>query len=274
MKQLGRSDYPDVMKALLMELGGSGKADLVVVCGMAGARGGWHEVPYLPCPCTAVDVANHCVRIGVDISAATYIVPGLSCEGRGTQDILRGEETQALGVVESTGETSLLAVMPGTHSKWIVVENGSVNEFRTYMTGEIYDVMTSHSILSRFAAAQAHDESAFRQGVQRSTAVESVDGGWGLLFSARSNVIAGLLPESGAFSYLSGLLIGLEAREALMRFRPEVGKPVVVCGDQKLARLYVDTLEIHATNAKALEADASSLGLWQLANHLREKIHR
>ena len=64
----------------------------------------------------------------------------------GTPDVMRGEETQLVGAV-AADEASVLAVLPGTHSKWARVDRGRVVDFTTYMTGELYGVLLSHSIL-------------------------------------------------------------------------------------------------------------------------------
>ena len=106
--------------------------------------------------------------------------------------------------------------MPGTHSKWVELRDGRIDDFRTFMTGELFAVLRDHSILGRparaAAAAQGLSSDAFDRGVR---AVMQHGGATPLLFSTRTLVLTGQLPAEQSLDYLSGLLIGDELRCAL-----------------------------------------------------------
>ncbi len=128
----------------------------------------------------------------------------------GIPDVLRGEETQLAGAVDED-EERVLAVLPGTHCKWALVERGQLVDFSTYMTGEMYNVLLGHSILGRLAQASGQDPGpAFARGVTRGL------GAGGLshdLFGARTLALTGELAPTDVPDWLSGLLIGREVAQ-------------------------------------------------------------
>jgi 2-dehydro-3-deoxygalactonokinase len=97
------------------------------------------------------------------------IVPGLSDEHAGVPDVMRGEEVQIFGAIALTGLDDGLFVLPGTHNKWARVKSMAAWwAFRTFMTGEFYALLSTHSILARTLDASAPlDEAAFLRGVAR-----------------------------------------------------------------------------------------------------------
>ena len=119
-----------------------------LACGMVGSRQGWREAPYVDCPAPLADLAAGIVHVEGD---ALAIVPGVRTrDGNGIPDVMRGEETQLAGASRER-EDRVLAVLPGTHCKWALVERGRLIDFATFMTGEMYNVLLTHSILGRLA---------------------------------------------------------------------------------------------------------------------------
>jgi 2-dehydro-3-deoxygalactonokinase len=180
---------------------------LCLISGMAGSRQGWREAPYASCPAGLDELVRrlHWIEPG-----RIALVPGLSVEQGGVPDVMRGEEVQIFGALRLTGLTDGLFVLPGTHNKWATVREGRVTGFRTYMTGEIYGLLSQHSILSRTTDTNAPlDEAAFGQGLTRAAS------GGGLLhtlFGTRALALFERLSPVASASYLSGLLIGEELR--------------------------------------------------------------
>jgi 2-dehydro-3-deoxygalactonokinase len=228
---------------------------LCLISGMAGSRQGWQEAPYAPCPAGLDELTQRLHWIEPDRIA---IVPGLSVEQGGVPDVMRGEEVQIVGAVRLTGIVDGLFVLPGTHNKWVTVRGGKVAGFRTYMTGEVYGLLSQHSILSRTTKADAPlDEAAFRQGLRRAA------GGEGLLhtlFGTRALALFERLQPAASASYISGLLIGEELRtEPLAN-----GQDVVLIGAPALTTRYALAMSSAGARTRALGAEATWAGLHAL----------
>ena len=230
-------------------------ASLCLISGMAGSRQGWQEAPYVPCPAGPDELIErlHWVEPG-----RIAIVPGLSVEQGGVPDVMRGEEVQIFGALRLTGITHGLFVLPGTHNKWVTVQSGRVTGFRTCMTGELYGLLSQHSILSRTTDAAAPlDEEAFRQGLQRAAGGESV---LHTLFGARALALFERLSPAASASYLSGLLIGEELRTQEF----ENGREVVLIGAPALTTRYALALSLAGVGTRTLGAEATWAGLHAL----------
>ena len=227
---------------------------------MITSRQGWVEVPYCACPAGSRELAAALLRHQTQALGAIHFVPGLSLIGTdGVPDVIRGEETQILGQIGgAAGGARQAIVLPGTHSKWALVEGGRIVWFATFMTGEVFGVLKEHSILGRLMAGDAPDEAAFARGLGYART-----GPGGLLkrlFSARTLGLFDRLPASAAASYLSGLLIGSEIAEALPCLPAgELGE-VTVIGDSALAERYRAAIEAAGLRARTGAADASARG--------------
>ena len=216
----------------------------IVMSGMVGSRQGWVEAPYVPCP-AGLEEIRAAMR---EVSKGVWIVPGVSCRD-GVPDVMRGEEVQLLGA----GRDGLIC-LPGTHSKWVVMEDGRIQRFWTYMTGEVYAVLKQHSILGRMMEEGAPDPAAFADGVARSGQ------GRGLLhhlFGVRTRGLMGELGPVAAASYLSGILIGHELRSV-------EAKTVHVLGTAELARLYLAAAGQLGIRAQALDPQSGVRALFRL----------
>jgi 2-dehydro-3-deoxygalactonokinase len=199
----------DGFAAVLNEVVGDWRAGgaPVLICGMAGARGGWLEAPYVETPAALLDLVSKLT----DVAPGVRIVPGVCKREAGRLiDVMRGEEVQALGAL-----TDGVAVCPGTHSKWVRIQDGRITDLRTVMTGELFAVLRAHSILGRTMTDGPFDSSAFDEGVERGLGDPALTAA---LFSVRTAGLDGRLAPSAAPDYLSGLLIGAEIAGAGSRF--------------------------------------------------------
>lgn len=225
------------------------------ICGMAGSQQGWKEAPYAPCPAGFAELAS---RITWIEPGRIAVVPGITCDIAGVPDVIRGEETKALGAARMLGLADAQVVMPGTHCKWATLRSGGVESFATYMTGEFYALLRRHSILARTMPADDAelDGPVFLRGIDH--AIETGN----LLhaaFSARTLALFDRIPMNARASYLSGLLIGEE-----MRSRP-AGGPVVLIGAQALNARYALALQHLGVQFQALGQEATWLGLHFIA---------
>ncbi len=178
----------------------------VLMAGMVGSRNGWLEAPYMNTPCALSALARH--GVPVPWQGPVWIIPGISGTGPcGQPDVMRGEEVQLLGLTQLQPRPHCTAILPGTHSKHAQLVGDTLQSFATFMTGELFALLTQHSILGRDLPPQTDDKSAFISGVlaARQDPVLSR-----LLFSVRTRLLAGLLPAVAVHSYLSGLLLGAE----------------------------------------------------------------
>jgi 2-dehydro-3-deoxygalactonokinase len=254
--------------ALRVLLGEAGEDTPMLACGMIGSRQGWLEVAYRECPAGLAAIGAALAPVpGVPLS----IVPGLLCrDASGVPDVMRGEETQVLGALESapTGAERRVVVLPGTHSKWALVRGASIETFATFLTGELYGVLKEHSILGRLAVP-GDDTASFERGVRRSLAGDaslSHD-----LFSARTLALTGELAPDAVGDYLSGLLLGAElaaGRRWLQRQRVP-GDSVHLIGDATLCERYRRAFTLAGTNATVGPPDAAARGLWRIAQAAR-----
>ena len=251
--------YADALRSLL----GDWHTDPAprVACGMIGSRQGWREAPYVACPASLDTLAAGLARVD---AGALAIVPGLvTRDSRGLPDVMRGEETQLLGAVGA--DEAVLAVLPGTHSKWAHVAGGTVVDFATWMTGELYAVLLDHSILGRMAeqgTAPAAD--AFARGVARGLEDGSLAHD---VFAARTLPLSGELAGADVADWLSGLLIGREIRDALAwaRANGAGADRVRIIGSDGLAARYATALRQAGIDAERGASDAAARGLWRIA---------
>ena len=239
------------------------RADLpILLSGMVGSRQGWAEAPYVPCPATAADVAAQLVAAPSD-KLKVKIVPGLSAQNPDTQiyNVMRGEETQIFGLMAQDGKDGVY-ILPGTHSKWAKVEGGVITTFNSYMTGEMFSVLKSHSILGDLMASDIDDEKTFLLGVDRAMNDKSF---LSLVFSVRTEALFGNIAAESLSSYLSGLLIGSEVRAEINRHGIS---PVGLIGDGTLSNLYKRALtHTGFSDVTIHDGDtASAAGLWSIAH--------
>jgi 2-dehydro-3-deoxygalactonokinase len=220
---------------------------LCLMAGMVGSRQGWQEAAYCACPAGFADIAGQLSWIapGPESSAGRIaIVPGLCCEREGLPsdgalsklpDVIRGEETQVFGALQSLQlhDQDAVLVLPGTHSKWVRVEGGRITSFTTFMTGECYALLRQHSILARTLPIDESpfDAAAFVQGVQialRGTSLLQT------AFSARTLALFDRLSPEALESYLSGLVIGEELRAQSL----DANQRVVLIANPALSQRY------------------------------------
>lgn len=182
----------------------------VVMSGMVGSASGWQEVPYLDASLPLTWLGRHLVPLReAPRGRQVLIVPGYRWLGLdGEVDVMRGEETQLLGAL-ALGQGDGWVVLPGTHSKWVRIEDGTMQGWRTYMTGEFFALLGQHGTLAGLMGQDDVPE-AFEAGLAASgrTALSNA------IFSCRARVVAGRMPKEHARSYLSGLLIGAEWGDA------------------------------------------------------------
>jgi 2-dehydro-3-deoxygalactonokinase len=223
-----------------------------VLCGMIGSSIGWMQAPYVSSPADPEKIIDACVALR---GGCVHIVPGARCQNRlRAADFMRGEETQILGAL--TLDPTLrhgrrLLCLPGTHTKWVLLENGIISEFLTAPTGELFGALRGHSVLvpAEGRAATVTEGVAFQEGIRR--------------FSARN-----------AASFLSGLLIATDVSGALQLFADSNAETTVhLIGEPQLTQLYAAALLHRSCGARQLDGAAASLaGLTRVHQYFASRV--
>jgi len=215
----------------------------IFLSGMASSSIGFKELPYQKFPFTwnPSRFIVQQIEADRDFSHTLYIISGFQTD----DDIMRGEETMLLGC-EVSDDREKIFIFPGTHSKHVFVENRMGLYFKTYMTGELFNLLAEKSIL-RDGPKKEMDEIPFTEGVQSGIKGNLLN----TIFSVRVRKLIKQVNPAGNYQYLSGLLIGAELKEL-----SEASCSIyLVCG-QQLKNAYLIALrtigvngEIHYLNA-------------------------
>ncbi|NNM63534.1 MAG: 2-dehydro-3-deoxygalactonokinase [Burkholderiales bacterium] len=235
--------FAEVCERVITELGGTGFDGPVMLSGMIGSTLGWQEVPYLGLDQPLMELASHLVPVlDAPRGRPCWIVPGYagfpsSAEPAQGIDVMRGEEVQLLGAcLLETTHAGCWYVLPGTHSKWVYVQDGIIRRFTTFMTGELFATLSQHGTLASLMADDAGTSpQTFADGVNAA----AQRGLSSALFGCRARVVTGTMPARDARDYLSGLLIGAEWREALALSHPRPSR-ITILGAPALAQRYRD----------------------------------
>ncbi|NLQ18898.1 2-dehydro-3-deoxygalactonokinase [Marinomonas sp. M1K-6] len=275
MLTLGSAEFESVLSDLL---GDWLTPDLpIYMAGMVGSRGGWQEVPYLPCPIHLDDLSEHLFWMTTKLPNKVAIVPGLQGTGvAGLLDVMRGEETQLLGALDwleeqGRADESPVFCLPGTHCKWVQVKRGEVTQFSTSITGELFARLNDESSLVKGLPKSAQlNEEAFNKGVLAS---QQTGGILHHLFSARSRFVCGELAADEVRDYLSGVVIGHDVNDILSTLTIPTS-PVLIIGSQALSARYALALSSRNLAGEFLAANEASIrGLKRLANRQARSEH-
>jgi 2-dehydro-3-deoxygalactonokinase len=229
----------------------------VIMSGMVGSRNGWKEAPYLSVDHPLSRLSEALMPVETSIPGTRVrVVPGYRyIDPHGLPDVMRGEEVQVLGALELSASGGWF-LLPGTHSKWVHVNEGRITEFMTFMTGELYALMSQHGTLSKVISSQDPVQEAFAAGLRAAR-----QGGFThTAFCCRAMVVTDVMPASHAASYLSGLLIGTELFEIVKKAGDAISAPVQVIGSAALSSRYLSALELLGIPARAWQPDGVYLG--------------
>lgn len=247
-----------------------------IACGMIGSAQGWRPAPYLDAPCDASQLAGQLTRVDINAHQHFFIIPGVKVSGS-LPEVMRGEETQVFGAL--SGDTSLhtgmsqqgesVIALPGTHSKWVNVAQNHISGFRTFMTGDLYDVLSHHSILGvTMQHPGAPDWEAFAEGVNIAGQRENSGNLLGTLFSVRTRLLCQQLTPSQQPDYLSGLLLGSELTTILASLKAAENMSITLIGADALCQRYLRALDLlNCRNPVHIARGAAEQGMWKIAQY-------
>ncbi len=213
----------------------------VIMAGMVGSQQGWHDVPYVSLPANTQQLVHGAHAFTSPWGSPMWIVPGVRGDSRyGQPDVMRGEEIQLMGLAQCHPANEHLAILPGTHSKHVRMRQGEIIDFSTFMTGELFSLLSQHSLLGRDLPTQEPHDPSFTLGIEAACHGTPFSH---LIFSARTRRLSGEVALPHVHSYISGLLIGHEL-SAVDRSQPiwVVGSPALTTRYQRAAKLMAITL--------------------------------
>ena len=243
----------------------------LIASGMVGSRQGWKEAPYMACPAGLTQLARQMVTVAIERAPSPsnasqrvlHIAPGLQCvDAHGEFDVMRGEEAQIWGAGLAPGSC---CVLPGTHSKWAWLgKGGDITRFQTFMTGELYGLLTQHGILGRLMVFGQDQQDAFVVGVKLGLT------GYAQLshtvFAARTAGLMGRIAPEGLPDYLSGILIGAEIGGAMAGAAPaSMGQAITLIGDDALCSRYALAFEVKGLPVQQAAQGSTTKGQWMIA---------
>ncbi len=227
----------------------------VLMSGMIGSREGWVEVPYVATAASIRDLAAGIVMVDSTIFGPIGIVPGLRYDETGTTDVMRGEETQIAGLLATLPAAGATLCLPGTHSKWVHCRERRIERFRTWLTGEAFELLTRGSLIAGSGGTVDVESTAFARGLELS------GGDSGLLhhlFLGRTEMLTGRVAPEDLRGLISGVLVGHEIRAA----REFAGShPLYLVGDSPAARATAAGLRHFGMPFTPVTADVHLLGL-------------
>ncbi|HVW93791.1 MAG TPA: 2-dehydro-3-deoxygalactonokinase [Devosia sp.] len=270
MGRLSPDQFAGVLDSLVAsELPENGRPVDALICGMAGARQGWIEAPYIEAPADLGGLAYSAVHPPQGESRlAARILPGVCQKRSGAEDVMRGEETQLLGLSALMPGFSGVAILPGTHSKWAWLGGRRIERFATAMTGELYELLKTHSVL-RLSLAGEIDQAERSAGTSAGLAmgIEWPERLASLLFKVRAGALLSGRSPGWSAGFLSGLLIGAEIggqRDWIAAGQQEI--PLI--GGAGLAAIYAEGLALLGATGRTVDATSATLAGLKLARSL------
>ena len=264
MGQLAPDEFEPVLVDLIGDLLSDGAVLPVICSGMVGARQGWQEAPYVSAPCKPAGMEQAMHVATLDPRLSVWILPGVSQAK--PADVMRGEETQIAGFLSKFPKFDGVLCLPGTHTKWVRISAEEIVSFQTFMTGEMFSLLSTQSVLRHSVGADAMDIATFNEAV--SDAMSRPQAVASKLFSIRAETLLADMPEEVARGRLSGYLLGLE----LAASRPYwLGMDVALIGDPALCGLYKDALEAQGCPSRVHDAsDLTVAGQWAAYQSIKD----
>ncbi len=214
----------------------------IIISGMGSSTVGMMELPYTNIPIHLDDdnIVTELIPEDDEFPHSVLLISGI----RTSDDVMRGEEVQLLGmgkVLRDIDEKNLLVILPGTHSKHVEIKSGMITDFSTYITGELFALMSQNGLLKEAVKASRISEDSihwahFIDGVKYSGDFSLLQG----LFKVRTNDLFQKNNKEENYYFLSGLLIGYELRSIY----PKQDGKIVLCCQNGLFDYYKKAVEI------------------------------
>ena len=229
------------------------KDQFILMAGMVGSKKGLYEAPYVNVPTTLKKIANKILNKKV-LKFNIKIVPGLVYKNENFYDVLRGEETLAIGAINKLNiKKKCYLCCPGSHSKWIVIKKNQFYSFSSYMSGELYSAIIKATILSQSLSISnvKISKSFFKKGLVLMNKGYSLSN---LLFKVRTMDLFKQANTTQRNSFLSGLIIGLEINH-ISKKKDLYKSAVILIASGPLTELYSISLKFFKIKFNLVNSD-------------------
>ena len=249
-KEIRLTFYLDIIekhiKAIEQKFNTSFKDVPVIISGMASSTIGMIELPYkqLSFNTNGSDLKMHITEATNSFPHKVVIISGV----RTDEDVMRGEETKLIGCASAVSyQEDTVCIFPGTHSKHVEVKNDKAMAFKTYMTGELFELLSKKSILSVSlehgeGLQQPDNKLRFQKGVGDSVNSNLLHN----CFLVRTNDLFNKFTKQQNYYYLSGLLIGTELNDLMNKNFTNF----IIVGDLTLTPYYTTALDTLSSPGK------------------------
>ena len=244
IKNIPNKNFEDILNKNIKIPKKNNRKIKIISCGMIGSKQGWLDTGYEK---NLNLTKNNLVKVKTkNKNIDFYIVKGLS--QKQPYDVIRGEETQVLGYLESDKKFSGFICLPGTHSKWIKITKGKLINFKTYMTGELFEIISRNSILKHSINDKKINLKIFKNSVLLSQ--KKYFNLFEYLFEFRSRSLLTkkkYYPKSELLAYLIGNEIKSNINE-LRNFK------VIIIGSDFNSKLYSQAMQILKIDNKIINS--------------------
>ena len=252
MLGLASSEFEPLLSEKISKWGVGDVNVPILCCGMVGAKQGWVEAPYASIPYKLMQEVDSVKVRCSDNRLNVRILGGLRQDN--PADVMRGEETQIRGFLSIFSNFDGIICLPGTHTKWVHVSAGEVISFRTFMSGELFDLLSKYSVLKYSVKSDGWDDKEFKSAVSES--ISNPQKIFSDFFKLRADHLLKHVEQSELRSKLSGYIIGAELAGAKPYW---LGQNVVILGNNNLSKIYKIALEGQGIFAQQIDATECTL---------------
>ena len=235
------------------------KTTEVLASGMVGSKQGWKEAPYQKTPSNLKNLSYITPSLK-DNRISLKIFSGVSQINQ--PDVMRGEETQIAGFLNENPNFNGFICLPGTHSKWVEIRNNNIIKFKTFMTGELFEIISKNSVLIHSVKAEKIDKMEMLKSVDK--ILQKPELFSNALFQLRADDLINSKGSTIYKSRLSGYLLAIELLGSMEFWK---NNDIILIGNQDLIEMYQFILNKKAKSIKTfLSRDMVLKGLKNFKN--------
>ena len=234
----------------------------ILASGMVGSKQGWEEAPYQKTPCNLKSL-NYITPSLKDNRISLKIFSGVSQINQ--PDVMRGEETQIAGFLNENPNFNGSICLPGTHSKWVEIKNNNIVKFKTFMTGELFEIISKNSVLIHSVKAEKIDKMELLKSVDE--ILQKPELFSNALFQLRADDLINSKGPTIYKSRLSGYLLAIELLGSMEFWK---NNDIILIGNQDLIEMYQFILNKKVKSIKTfLSSDMVLKGLKNFKNEFQ-----